>query len=323
VGIERACTLVGRVRATHYRTLTPPPRVLGPRLIPAPHPASLDDAEQARIIALLTSAEYQDLAVPQVWARELDQGRYYASQRTMYRLLTAHHMSGDRRRQATHPAKKIPELIATTPHCVWSWDITKMRGPSKGAWYHAYVVISIFSRYIVGWRVETYEDGVLAAELVEDIVTEQEIRPGYLHADRGAAMTSKPLSSLLSDLDVTKSHSRPRVSNDNPYSEAQFKTMKYVPDYPERFASVGEARAWMDRFVSSYNHEHRHSGIGYYTPASVHYDTWREVQKVRQATLDAAHDRHPERFRKPPVAAGIPERVTINDPDNQPKSIPT
>lgn len=312
--------MVGRARATHYRTLHPTPLALGPLLRPGPHPAALDDAEHATILALLTNAEYRDLAVPQVWARELDQGRYYCSQRTMYRILTAHEMGGDRRRQATHPAKKIPELIATTPHCVWSWDITKMRGPTKGVWYHAYVVISIFSRYIVGWRIETYEDGVLAAELVEDIVAEQGIRPEYLHADRGAAMTSKPLSSLLSDLDITRSHSRPRISNDNPYSEAQFKTMKYVPDYPERFASVGEARAWMGPFVNSYNHEHRHSGIAYFTPASVHYGTWRDVQEVRQATLDAAHSRHPERFRKPPVAAGIPEQVAINNPDKQPKS---
>lgn len=320
MGVASACRLVGRARATHHRTLNPPFPVLGPRPRPAPHPAALDETEQAAIIALLTSPEYRDLAVPQVWARELDQGRYYASQRTMYRLLAAHEMGGDRRRQATHPAKKIPELIATTPHCVWSWDITKLRGPAKGIWYHAYVVISIFSRLVLGYRVETYEDGDLAVELVEDIVTEQGARPEYLHADRGAAMTSKPLSSLLSDLDIARSHSRPRVSNDNPFSEAQFKTMKYVPYYPARFASIGEARTWMDQFINVYNHEHRHSGIGYYTPASVHYDTWQNVQDVRQATLDEAFTRHPERFAEKPVAAGIPRQVAINDPARRSKS---
>ena len=172
MGLTSACRLVGRARSTHHRTLNPPARVLGPRPRPASHPSSLTETEQTAIIALFTSAEYQNLAVPQVWARELDQGRYYASQRTMYRVLAAYGMDGERRRQATHPAKKIPELIATTPHCVWSWDITKMRGPVKGVWYHAYVVISIFSRYVLGWRIETYEDGELATELVEDIVAE-------------------------------------------------------------------------------------------------------------------------------------------------------
>ena len=201
---------------------------------------------------------------------------------------------------------------------------TKMRGPTKGVWFHAYVVIDIFSRYVLGWRIEAVEDGDLAADLVADIVTEQGTRPGYLHADGGAAMTSKALASLLVDLDVRRSHNRPRVSNDHPFSESQFKTMKYLPDYPSRFATIGHARAWMDAFTHWYNHEHRHSGIGLHTPASVHYDTADAVRGDRQATLNAAYAAHPERFpRGRPHAPQLPERVTINDPATRRVKTPT
>lgn len=314
VGVVAACALVGRSRATHHRQANPEPPVHGPRRR-AQHPAELTAAERERILALLSSDAYADMSVNQVWARELDEGRYWCSARTMYRVLAAADMSGERRRQATHPPRAVPELVATCPNAVWSWDITKMRGPSKGVWYHAYVVIDIYSRYVLGWRIEAVEDGDLAADLVSDIVTEQGSAPGHLHADGGAAMTSKPLASLLVDLDVRRSHNRPRTSNDNPYSESQFKTMKYMPDYPERFASIGEARAWMEAFVAWYNHEHRHCGIGLHTPASVHYGTAVEVQQARQRTLDAAYAAHPERFvRGRPTAPKLPERVTINDP---------
>ncbi|RAX46565.1 hypothetical protein DQ353_19990 [Arthrobacter sp. AQ5-05] len=190
-----------------------------------------------------------------------------------------------------------------------------MRGPAKGIWYHAYVVLDIFSRYVVGWRVEKIEDGQLAADLVQEIVAENGgQQPGYLHADGGAAMTSKALASMLVDMDITRSHSRPRTSNDNPFSEAQFKTMKYTSDYPERFASVNEARAWMEGFTAYYNHEHRHSGIGYHTPASVHYGTAEAVRDQRQATLDRAYRRHPERFARRPAAPPLPLKAAINDP---------
>lgn len=216
---------------------------------------------------VLNRQDYANLSPTQVYVRELDEGRYWCSQRTMYRVLKKARMGGERRRQATHPPKVIPELMATKPCDVWSWDITKMRGPAKGIWYHAYVVLDIFSRYVVGWRVERIEDGQLAADLVQEIVEDTGGHPpGYLHADGGAAMTSKALASLLVDMDITGSHSRPRTSNDNPFSEAQFRTMKYTPDYPERFASVNGARAWMEGFTAYYNHEHRHSGIGYHTP---------------------------------------------------------
>lgn len=187
-------------------------------------------------------------------------------------------------------------------------------GPAKGVWYHAYVTIDIFSRYVPGWRIEAVEDGDLAADLVAEAIATQGTAPGYLHADGGAAMTSKPLASLLCDLEVTRSHNRPRTSNDNPYSESQFRTMKYVPDYPARFASNGEARAWMEQFITWYNHEHRHSGIGLHAPASVHYGTATDVRDRRQAVLDAAYHAHPERFSRRPRPPKLPERTAINDP---------
>lgn len=313
VGVVMACALVGRARVTHHRQANPKPRMHGPHPKPQ-HPAELTSEERQQVLAVLTSPEYADMSVAQVWVRELDAGRYWCSQRTMHRLLAAAGMNGERRAQATHPPRVIPELTATAPNEVWSWDITKLRGPSKGIWYHAYVIIDIFSRYIVGCRVETVEDGDMAADLVAEAITEQGRAPGYLHADGGAAMTSKPLSSLLVDLDVTRSHSRPRTSNDNPYSEAQFKTMKYAPDYPERFASIGEARGWLQAFTGWYNHEHRHSGIGLHAPASVHYGTATIIHDQRQAVLDAAYAAHPERFNKRPQPPQLPEKVTINDP---------
>jgi putative transposase len=314
VGVGRACRLVGRPRATHHRQANPAPPVLGPRRR-AQHPAELSPAERAQVLALLTCEAYADLSVNQVWACELDEGRYWCSARTMYRILNGLKLTGDRRRQATHPPKTIPELVATEPNEVWSWDITKLRGPTKGVWFHAYVVLDIFSRYVVGWRIEAIEDGQLAADLVQDIVTEQGGPPGYLHADGGAAMTSKALASLLVDLDVRRSHNRPRTSNDNPFSESQFKTMKYMPDYPSRFTTIGDARTWMEAFTQWYNHDHHHSGIGLHTPASVHYGTADAVRASRQVTLNAAYAAHPERFpRGRPQAPPLPERVTINDP---------
>lgn len=313
VGVVWACALVGRSRATHHRQAHPKPRPLGP-YPKACHPAELSPGERAEVLGVLTSDEYANLSVAQVWARELDAGRYYCSQRTMHRILAAQDMNGERRRQATHPPRIIPELVATAPNSVWSWDITKMRGPAKGIWYHAYVIIDIFSRYVVAWRIEAIEDGQLAADLVGEAIAEQGRAPGYLHADGGAAMTSKPLASLLVDLDVRRSHNRPRTSNDNPYSESQFKTMKYTPDYPERFASIGEARAWMNSFIYWYNYEHRHSGIGLHTPASVHNGTAEGIRDKRQIVLDAVYVKHPQRFTRRPRPPRLPQKATINDP---------
>ena len=308
-----ACELVGRSRATHHRQAHPKPKVFGPHPKPK-HPAELSAAEREQILAVLNSDDYANSSVAQVWACELDEGRYWCSQRTMYRILAAAGQGGERRRQATHPPRAIPELVAEAPNVVWSWDITKLAGPARGIWYHAYVVLDIFSRYDLGWRVEAVDDGRLATDQIDDIIATQGTPPGWLHADGGAAMTSKPLSSLLADLDITRSHTRPRTSNDNPYSEAQFKTMKYTPDYPARFDSIGHARAWMEEFMTWYNHEHRHSRIGLHTPASVHYGTAHDIRAARQATLDAAWLAHPERFNRRPTPPRLPERVTINDP---------
>lgn len=314
LGLVKACKLVGRSRATHHRQSSPKPRMHGP-WPKAQHPAELSPAERAEVLTVLNREDYASLSPTQVYVRELDEGRYWCSQRSMYRILADAKMGGERRRQATHPPRKIPELMATEPNSVWSWDITKMRGPAKGIWYHAYVVLDIFSRYVVGWRVEIIEDGQLAADLVKEIVADTGGRPpGYLHADGGAAMTSKALASMLVDMDITRSHSRPHTSNDNPYSEAQFKSMKYTSSYPERFASVNEARAWMEGFTVYYNHEHRHSGIGYHTPASVHYGTAGAVRERRQITLDRAYHTHPERFARRPAAPPLPIKAAINDP---------
>lgn len=314
LGVVAACALVGLSRATRHRIVHPKPRAYGPREQPRPHPAALSPTERAEVLAVLDSDQYANVSVAQVYARELDEGRYWCSPRTMHRILHDAGQSGERRRQATHPPRTIPELVAHAPGEVWSWDITKMRGPGKGCWFHAYVILDIFSRYVVGWRIENVEDGRLAADLVEQIVADTGHRPGWLHADGGAAMTSKPLASLLGDLDITRSHSRPRTSNDNPYSEAQFKTMKYLPDYPDRFESIGHARAWMDGFIGSYNHEHYHSGIGYYTPASIHHGTAATVRELRQVTLDTAYAEHPERFARRPHATKLPTIAHINDP---------
>lgn len=270
---------------------------------------------------MLTSDEYANLCVAQVWARELDASRYYCSQSTMHRILAAEQMNGERRRQATHPPRVIPELVAHGPNAVWSFDITKMRDPAKGIWYHAYVIIDIFYRLVVAWRIEAIEEGQLAADLVGEAIAEQGRAPGYLHADGGAAMTSKPLASLLVDLDVRRSHNRRRTSNDNLYSESQFKTMKYTPDYPERFASIGEARAWMNSFIHWYNYEHRHSGIGLHTPASVHDGVAEGIRDQRQTVLDAAYVKHPQPFTRRLRPPRLPQKATINDP--APRSLKT
>ncbi|WP_371493630.1 DDE-type integrase/transposase/recombinase [Kitasatospora sp. NBC_00374] len=240
LGTTAACRLTGRSRATHYRRLKPPPP-RGPRS-PQVQPSALTAEERGAVLALMNSSEYAELPPAQIWARELDTGRYHCSVSTMYRILRARGQSGERRRQATHPAKTVPELVADGPSQVFTWDITKAAGPGKGIWYHAYVVIDIFSRYIVGHTVELAESAERAEELIRETIARNGIVPETVHADRGTSMTSKKVSQLLIDLGVTRSHSRPKVSNDNPYSEAQFKTTKYMSDYPARFDSLAHAR---------------------------------------------------------------------------------
>jgi transposase InsO family protein len=234
----------------------------------------------------------------------------------MYRIARAAGQSRERRAQATHPPRVRPELLARGPSEVWSWDITALKGPRKGEWYKLYVVLDIFSRYVTGWLVANAEDAVVARDFLAGAVAANQIVPHTIHADRGGSMTSKPVSEMMIDLGVCRSHSRPRCSNDNPYSEAQFKTLKYVPDFPDRFGSLADARAFCDRFFTAYNHEHRHSGIGMHTPASVHFDTAAEVRARRQHTLDRAHAQHPERFSRRPQPPRLPETAWINQPSH-------
>ncbi len=316
--IQRACKLLGRCRATHYRRRQQP--VLGPPS-PRPTPANaLCEAERQQILALLRSAEYCDLAPAQVWARLLDDGVYLCSIRTMYRLLAAAGENRERRRQRTHPAKNKPELIAKAPNVVWSWDITKLRGPTRGEYYELFVIIDIFSRYVVAWTVAPAETGELAAEFIEAAYREQHITEGQLalHADRGTSMTSKSVAQLLVDLGVERSHSRPHVSNDNPYSEANFKTLKYCPEFPGRFGSIEDARAFCEDFFDYYNHEHRHSGIGLHTPASVHYGTAEAIRERRADTLNAAYEANPSRFRgRRPHPPKLPTVALINEPSRE------
>ena len=314
VGVKPACELLGRPRASRYRALQPPTeKVRAPREAPA---NALSPAEREQVLAVLRAPEHCDLAVAQVWARELDEGRYYCSISSMYRILRAQGEVRERRCQATHPAKVRPELVARTANVVWSWDITKLRGPDRGIYYDLYVILDIYSRYVVGWTLAPSESGELAKDLITDCLTRQQIARDTLtiHADRGTSMTSKPVSQLLVDLGVVRSHSRPHVSNDNPYSEAAFKTLKYCPAFPDRFGSIADARAFCVRFFSYYNHEHRHSGIGLHTPASVHYGTAVEIRAQRAATLHAAYAANPTRFTRAPVPPKLPTIAWINEP---------
>jgi putative transposase len=272
------------------------------------------------VLTLLRSPEFCDLAPAQVWARLLDDGRYLCSISTMYRLLAIAGENRERRRQRTHPAKKKPELIAHQPNQVWSWDITKLRSPKRGVYYELFVIIDIFSRYVVAWTVAAAETGKLAQEFIADALTSQGITRDQLslHADRGTSMTSKPVAQLLVDLGVARSHSRPHVSNDNPYSEAAFKTLKYCPAFPPNFGSIEDARAFCASFFDYYNHEHRHSGIGLHTPASVHDGTATTIRTHRAAVLDAAYAANPTRFHgRRPTPPELPTVAWINDPSRE------
>jgi len=266
---------------------------------------------------VLHAERFVDLAPASVWATLLDEGTYLASVSTMYRLLRQRGETGDRRRHATHPPTVKPELLATRPNQCWSWDITKLAGPAKWTWYYLYVILDIYSRYVVGWMVAAREAATLAERLLADTIAAQHVQAGQLtvHADRGTSMTAKPVAMLLADLGVTKSHSRPHVSDDNPYSESQFKTLKHHPTFPDRFGCIQDARAFCQRFFGWYNLEHRHSGIALLTPADVHYGRAGQITLARGAVLDAAYAAHPERFvGKPPQPPRLPEQVWINKP---------
>lgn len=310
--------LTGLVRSTAIRrgkAAVAPTPVVVPQ--PAPDPVNkLTVPERLRILQVLTSTRFVDMAPLQVYAQLLDEGVYLCSVSTMYRVLAENRQVKERRRLARHPAKVCPELVATAARQVYSWDITKLAGPVKGTYFDAYVMIDIYSRFIVGSHVHAHESGVLAKELMEQIFTIHGV-PQVVHADRGTSMTSKTVAALLADLDVTRSHSRPRVSNDNPYSESLFKTLKYGPEFPERFGSLSEARTFMDEFTHWYNHEHRHTGIGLHTPADVHFGLATAKTASRRTVLAEARARHPHRFggiTTAPKMLDLPDTVWINRP---------
>ena len=317
VGVRRTCVLWGMSRAGHYRHKHGPQH--GPKR-PGPRPVNaLTDLETAEVLAVLRAPEHAELAPAQVWARLLDIGVFLCSITTMYRILRAVGEVGDRRQQRTHPAKKKPELLATRPNQVWSWDITKLRSNKRGEYYELYVIIDIYSRYIVGWTIAAHETGELAKEFIAETYKRHKIRAGQLalHADRGTSMTSKPVAQLLIDLGVDRSHSRPHVSNDNPYSEAAFKTLKYCPAFPTNFGSIQDARAFCQLFFNYYNKRHYHSGIAMLTPKTVHYGHVDKVQAARAHTLNKAWQAHPERFAQQPRPLQMPTSAWINDPSRE------
>jgi putative transposase len=321
VGVRAACEAVGAPQASWYRRHRTSPAPQRPAPIPhrdRPQPRALTEQERQAILKELHSDRFVDVSPTEVWAILLDEGRYLGSTSTFYRLLRAASGTKERRKQATHPAKVKPELVATAPNRVWSWDITKLRGPVKGQWFYLYVILDIYSRYVVGWMVASRESAELAEVLIRQTVAKQGIRRDQLtiHADRGSSMTSKPVTCLLADLAITQSHSRPHVSDDNPFSEAQFKTLKYRPDFPDRFASIEAARRHGVDFFRWYNEDHRHTGIALHAPADVHYGLAGVIRDKRAGVLDAAYAAHPERFvRKPPTPPELPTHSWINQPD--------
>ena len=313
IGITPACHAFGIVRSGFYRG----PR---PATAPAPRPSpprTLSSEERQAVLATLHSDRFVDKAPATVYATLLDEGRYHCSIRTLYRILDEQAEVKERRNQLRHPVYQKPELLASAPNHVWSWDISKLLGPVKWSYYYLYVILDIFSRYVVGWMVASAESAVLAQRLITDTCEKQQIRPGQLtlHADRGSSMKSKPVALLLGDLGITKTHSRPYTSDDNPFSEAQFKTLKYRPDFPERFGSLEDARVFCQTFFTWYNDVHRHAGIGLMTPAAVHEGRAERMRDARQQVLLTAYAAHPERFvRKPPQPPILPHAVWINPP---------
>jgi putative transposase len=315
IGVTAACRVLGESRSTLHRRRNPRPAAPGERK-EFHHPAELTPDEKKEILAELDSPRFADKAVAQAYTILLDEGRYLASESTMHRLLRERGSSGDRRAQASHPAKKKPELLATGPNDVWSWDITKLRGPDRGIWYLLYVIMDIYSRKVIHWEIWPTETGELAADFIRHaIAANNGISPKSVHADRGTSMTSNTVSGLYARLAISQSHSRPHVSNDNPYSESAFKTLKYCPAFPGRFGSIQDANVFCEAFFTYYNHQHRHSGIAMHTPATVHDGSWALVQAKRARTLREAYEIRPDRFRgRCPKPREPPARVWINEP---------
>ena len=322
IGLAPACAALRINRARIYRQDARRRLLISlrqPTLRP-PAPLALSTLERQGLLDALYSERFADCAPRTVYARLLDEGVYLASVRTMYRLLAGQGQSRERRNQRVHPAYAKPELLAVQPNQVWSWDITKLKGPVKWSCYHLYVILDIFSRYVVGWMIALRESAQLAQQLIADTLAKHRIAPGtlILHADRGTSMRSKPVAALLVDLEVIKTHSRPHVSDDNPYSEAQFKTLKYRPEFPERFGSIEDARAHCQHFFPWYNTAHCHSGIGFMTPESVHYGRAQALFQHRAQTLDVAFLAHPMRFKgKAPQPPSLPTAAWINPPKQE------
>ena len=314
--MRRVLRAIGACPATWYRRQKSPLARTRSRSTP---PLALLAAERSAVLELLNSPRFADCTPYTAWARLLDEGRYLASVRTMYRILAASGQSNERRNQLIHPAHAKPELLATGPNQVWSWDITRLRGALKWQFFYLYVLIDIFSRYVVGWLVAGAENAGLAQALIDETCDKHGIARDALtlHSDRGSPMRAKTTAELLVDLGVAASFSRPRVSNDNPFSEAQFKTFKYRPQFPACFEGLEHARAHSREFFPWYNNEHRHSGIGFMTPAAVHFGTAPALWQQRAAVLQAAYRAHPERFKgKHPTPPKLPTIVGINLPEN-------
>jgi putative transposase len=317
VGLKRACDSLGVSRGTLYRHRARGAQPAGEVASRPPPPLKLEPEERQAVLDLLHSERFVDASPHTIHATVLDEGHYPCSVRTMYRLLAEEGEVRERRNVLHHPQYAKPELLATGPNQLWSWDITKLKGPAKWTYFHLYVILDVFSRYVVGWMVATRESAALAEKLIGETCTKQGIARGQLtvHADRGSSMTSKSVAFLLADLGVTKTHSRPHVSNDNPFSEAQFKTLKYRPEFPQRFGSLEDARAHCRGFFRWYNTEHRHSGIAFMTPADVHHGRVTQIIEIRTQALSAAYDANPSRFKgKRPEPKLPPEAVWINPP---------
>jgi putative transposase len=326
VGVKAACEALTIPRASFYRvrakTVEPSKPTEEPHRPPRRNPRALSVEERHAVLDHLHSQRFVDSAPETVYATLLDEGTYLCSPRTMYRILADNNEVRERRNQLRRPNYTKPELLATAPNEVWTWDITKLRGPAKWTYFYLYVVIDIFSRYVVGWMIAHAERAALAKRLIDETCAKEAIEPGRLtvHADRGPSMTSKPVAFLLADLGVTKTHSRPYTSNDNPFSESHFKTLKYRPGFPRHFESAEIARDFSRSFFEWYNLQHRHSGIGYLTPHVVHHGLANEVIEHRRLVLDAAYREHSERFvQGPPMPAALPDAVFINPP-NTPES---
>jgi len=319
LGVGPSCAALGLCRATYYRRLRPGKDLDKPR----PRPArALSDWERREVLKYLHSERFVDKAPAEIQAILLDEGIYLCSLRTMYRILEGENEVRERRNQMRHPHYSKPELLATAPNQVWSWDITKLLGPAKWVYFYLYVILDIFSRYVVGWLLAHQESAGLAKRLIQETCEKQNISSGQLiiHSDRGAAMKAKTVAQKLADLGVIKSHSRPYVSDDNPFSESQFKTMKYRPEFPDRFGCFEDSLTFCRDFFAWYNTEHRHSGIAMLTPGMVHCGQGPKVLEARQAVLTHAYRRHPERFvQKAPSPPKLLEAVWINPPGRDQK----